>query len=81
MLEKIKALANGTAKNNIATFESYSGIIQTVVTVYVPVYNQNKFVLTVENSWGDRIPQKNFANAEQVLNALNELLGKSFNQI
>ena len=81
MLEKIKALANGTAKNNIAKFESYSGIIQTVVTVYVPVYNQSKFILTVENSWGDRTQQKCFNNAEQVLNALNELLGDSFYQI
>ena len=81
MLDKIKALANGTAKNNIAKFESYSGIIQTVVTVYVPVYNQNKFVLTVENSWSDRIPQKNYNSAEQVLSALNEFLGESFYQI
>ena len=81
MLDKIKALANGTAKNNIAKFESYSGIIQTVVTVYVPVYNQNKFVLTIGNSWGDRIQQKCFNNAEQVVIALNEVLGKSFNQI
>ena len=81
MLDKIKALSNGTAKNNIAKFESYSGIIQIVATVYVPVYNQNKFVLTVENSWGDRIPQKNYNSAEHVLLALNELLGNSFNQI